>query len=233
MSHEVITKADDPAAQRHEKIGTERIYNNLLTHQDGPIHVALHAHDRNMSINKLVREEFPYTRNQNDVWHTTKALEKEIIQISKGPKYKHGQTWHEQLSDKTAAIRTHANYVIRASQGDAQVIRTGMDNIPNHYMNNHIQCLPLSRCKIDPNYIPSKIIITDPRGGTLDIYWWGCAAAHPKRGVLGTGTTQKRGVLGTGTTQKRGVLGTGTTQKRGVLGTGTSRKRGKKYNLSN
>ena len=30
-------------------------------------------------------------------------------------------------------------------------------------------------------------------GGTLDIYWWGCAAAHPKRGVLGTGTTQKGG----------------------------------------
>ena len=63
-------------------------------------------------------------------------------------------------------------------------------------------------------------------GGTLNIYWWGCAAAHPKRGVLGTGTTQKRGVLGTGTTQKRGVLGTGTSRKRGVLGTGTSRKRG-------
>ena len=63
-------------------------------------------------------------------------------------------------------------------------------------------------------------------GGTLNIYWWGCAAAHPKRGVLGTGTTQKRGVLGTGTTQKRGVLGTGTSRKGGVLGTGTSRKRG-------
>ena len=62
-------------------------------------------------------------------------------------------------------------------------------------------------------------------GGTLNIYWWGCATAHPKRGVLGTGTTQKRGVLGTGTTQKRGVLGTGTSRKRGVLGTGTSRKR--------
>ena len=55
-----------------------------------------------------------------------------------------------------------------------------------------------------------------PRGGgTLDIYWWGCAAAHPKRGVLDTGTTQKRVVLGTGTTQKRGVLGTGTSGKRG------------------
>ena len=63
-------------------------------------------------------------------------------------------------------------------------------------------------------------------GGTLNIYWWGCAAAHPKREVLGTGTIQKRGVLGTGTTQKRGVLGTGTSRKRGVLCTDTSRQRG-------
>ena len=55
--------------------------------------------------------------------------------------------------------------------------------------------------KIKTTATPVKVIIP---GGTLDIYWWGCAAAHPKRGVLGTGTTQKRGVLGTGTTQKRG-----------------------------
>ena len=71
-----------------------------------------------------------------------------------------------------------------------------------------------------------------PGGGTLDIYWWGCSAAHPKRGVLGTGTTQKRGVLGTGTTQKKGGLRHGHEWKKGVLGTGTSRKRGKKDNLS-
>ena len=61
-------------------------------------------------------------------------------------------------------------------------------------------------------------------GGTLNIYWWGCAAAPPKRGVLGTGTTQKRGVLGTGTTQKRGVLRTSTSRKRGVLRTGLVKK---------
>ena len=65
-------------------------------------------------------------------------------------------------------------------------------------------------------------------GGTLNIYWWGCAAAYPKRGVLGTGTTQKRGVLGTGTSRKRGVLKTGLVKKtilvtdvaqKGILGT--------------
>ena len=85
-------------------------------------------------------------------------------------------------------------------------------------------------------------------GGTLNIYWWGCAAAHPKRGVLGTGTSQKGGVLGTGTSQKGGSyaraqakkgglrhghkpkrgggLRHGHKPKRGVLGTGTTQKRG-------
>ena len=28
---------------------------------------------------------------------------------------------------------------------------------------------------------------------TRDIYWWGCALAHQKRGVLGAGTPPKRG----------------------------------------
>ena len=32
-----------------------------------------------------------------------------------------------------------------------------------------------------------------PGGGTRDIYWWGCALAHQKRGVLGAGTAQKGG----------------------------------------
>ena len=41
-------------------------------------------------------------------------------------------------------------------------------------------------------------------GGTRDIYWWGCALAHQKRGVLGAGTVQKGGVLGAGTVPKKG-----------------------------
>ena len=47
-------------------------------------------------------------------------------------------------------------------------------------------------------------------GGTLNIYWCGCAAAN-KKGGLRNGHTPKRGLLGTGTTPKRGVLGTGQT----------------------
>ena len=63
-------------------------------------------------------------------------------------------------------------------------------------------------------------------GGTLDIYWWGCAAAHPERRVLGTGTSQKRGVLGTGTTQKRGGLRHGHESKKGGLRHGHESKKG-------
>ena len=43
-----------------------------------------------------------------------------------------------------------------------------------------------------------------PEGGTRDIYWWGCALEHQKRGVLGAGTAQKGGVLGGGHSPKKG-----------------------------
>ena len=69
-SHKVIncahvTKADDHVSQRHEKIGTQRIYDDLDSKN---ISVNIHTHDRNMAINinKFVRErEHGLTRNQN------------------------------------------------------------------------------------------------------------------------------------------------------------------------
>ena len=65
----IVSKDDDISAQRHEKLGTVQIYEHLQTHEDGPIPVATHAHDRNLSINKFLREEHPDTTNQNDTWH--------------------------------------------------------------------------------------------------------------------------------------------------------------------
>ena len=120
-----------------------------------------------MSINKYVREVHEGTINQNDVWHTTKAVEREFAVVAKGPRYKHGITWHDELSDKIASIRTHVNYIIRACGGDHLAIRTGMDNIINHYKNDHANCLPQSRCKLDPNYMPTKVIITSCRAEAL------------------------------------------------------------------
>ena len=42
-------------------------------------------------------------------------------------------------------------------------------------------------------YFSIKENCAEPRGGTRDIYWWGCALAHQKKGVLGAGTAQKGG----------------------------------------
>ena len=58
---------------------------------------------------------------------------------------------------------------------------------------------------------------SDPGGGTRDIYWWGCALAHQKRGGLRCGHSPKRGVLGAGTAQKKGGLRCGHNQKKGGL----------------
>jgi hypothetical protein len=167
ISNQIITKDDDPAAQRHERLGTERIYHHLANHRDGPVYVRIHAHDRNLAINKYVRESHPDVINQNDIWHTVKAVEKEIKEVSRGAKYKHGITWHEELSDKVASIRTHVSYIIRNCGGNVELIRSGMDNIVEHYKNNHTRCLPQSRCKTDSNYLPTKIIIVDPRAENL------------------------------------------------------------------
>ncbi|CAC5386239.1 unnamed protein product [Mytilus coruscus] len=55
--------------KRHEKLGTQRIYNYL---DDNDVKVGIHSHDRNMSINKFVRDSDVV--NQNDSWHEIKAV---------------------------------------------------------------------------------------------------------------------------------------------------------------
>ena len=62
ISCQHVTKTDDPVSQRHEKLGTERIYQHL---RDQNVAVGIHTHDRNLSINKYIREECESV-NQND-----------------------------------------------------------------------------------------------------------------------------------------------------------------------
>ena len=45
---ENVTKQDDLVSQRHEQIGTERIYNHLA---ENGVSIHVHTHDRNLSIN--------------------------------------------------------------------------------------------------------------------------------------------------------------------------------------
>ena len=94
-------------------------------------------------------------------------MDRDMSGLTKGAKYKHGTTWHDELSDKAAAIRTHVNFIIRAAAGNPQSIKDGIDNIVDHYKNKHDHCLPQSRCKTDQNHELSKIIITDDRAAKL------------------------------------------------------------------
>jgi hypothetical protein len=63
--------------------------------------------------------------------------------------------------DKVDGVARHVHYAARASNGDANEMRARLDTIVNHYKNIHTNCLPSSRCKIDPNYKPSRYVITN------------------------------------------------------------------------
>ena len=52
LLNEYITKEDDHVTQRHEKIGTKRIYDYF---DQNEVPIRIHTHDRNMSINKMVK----------------------------------------------------------------------------------------------------------------------------------------------------------------------------------
>lgn len=71
---ENVTKQDDIVSQRHEKIGTERIYKYL---EDQGIAVNIHIHDRNLSINKFVKD-LRGPVNQNDSWHGVKPIKEKM-----------------------------------------------------------------------------------------------------------------------------------------------------------
>lgn len=99
----------DRVAQRHERLGTEIIYNNLA---DKNVSIKIHAHDRNMAVNKFVKDTH-FTTNQNDLWHAVKAVKEAITKISKGPKCSEGTAWSDQISDKVEPIATHINWAVR------------------------------------------------------------------------------------------------------------------------
>ena len=159
VAYSVVTADDDACAQRHETVGTKRIYTSL--EQQG-VRIGKHAHDNNASISKYVREEHPTTINQLDNWHALKQLEKSLKTISEGPKKSLGITWHEELIDKPHPIRTHAYYALKNCGGDAETLKTILRNSIEHYKGNHSNCFPESRCKREPLYESRRRRITDP-----------------------------------------------------------------------
>ena len=108
-----------------------------------------------------MREERPSPFNQNDPWHAGKSILRAVQAVGKGTVRTHNIKWNEQLSDKASGCKTAVGYAIRNCANDPANLRAQIDNIPCHYSNDHRQCSEQARCRTDPNYEPSKDLITD------------------------------------------------------------------------
>ena len=157
LLHTHVTKLDDHCTQRHERLGTEKVYKYF---EDEGVEVGVHSHDRNMSINKLVKST-PFTTNQNDTWHSIRTLKKTVAKMGFGAKYLKGKTWHPQLEDKDEAVARHCHWAIQHCQQDAAQLRESLLNVVEHYKGNHSKCFASSRCQKDPKYESSKKIISE------------------------------------------------------------------------
>ncbi|CAG2254076.1 unnamed protein product [Mytilus edulis] len=157
MDCEHITKSQDKVAQRHERLGTQIIYENL---ENKNVSIKIHAHDRNLAVNKFVRDT-QFTVNQNDLWHAVKAVKKAVTKISKGTKRSEGISWSVQLGDKVEPIATHINWAVRNCEQNSLKLKESLDNIVNHYCDKHENCHHSSRCRFDSNYEPSRTVLTN------------------------------------------------------------------------
>ena len=155
---EHVTKTMDPVSQRHERMGTEKIYNYL---HEKDVEVNVHCHDRNLSINKYVRDSTEAV-NQNDTWHCVKSVKSALRNVSTGTKSSEGKTWSFQLSDKVEPVATHIYWAIQNCDQDTKKLQKSLLNIIDHYKNLHHDCNESSRCKRDTKYEPSRIVITSP-----------------------------------------------------------------------
>ena len=164
VSAQVISKQDDPISQRHELIGVKKMYQEF---DEKNVSINIHGHDRNSSVNKYLSKDHSHVKNANDTWHATKGIVKALKNITSGPKKMHGLTWHEELTDKAASVKTAAYYAMKNCKGSGETLRQMLDNIPEHYIGNHSQCLPESRCKQEERYICSKSELKDPKAISL------------------------------------------------------------------
>ena len=150
-------------SQRHELRGIERIY-EYFSEKD--VSVKVHTHDRNMSVNKLVKST-NFTVNHNDSWHGVKSVKRALKCISSGRKYKEGSSWFEQLVDKVEPIATHFHWGLRNCKEDPTTLKSRLSNVAAHYRNEHSSCVASSRCKQDPVDLRLAIGPLPPRGNFL------------------------------------------------------------------
>ena len=157
IANEHVTRSDDPVAQRHELLGSKRIHDGF---QNKDIQIGIWAHDFNASINKYVKDLPAPTINQNETWHAMKNVKNCVSKVANGPKYKHETVWHRELMDKVDPVSTHFQYAMRSCDKNPKKLIEKLDNIISHYENDHERCPNESRCRTDPNYQPSRELLT-------------------------------------------------------------------------
>jgi hypothetical protein len=123
-----------------------------------------HAHDRNLSVNKIIKQNNTY--NSHDRWHVAKAASKAMKAISAGAKKNLGKTWHPELGDKVTKVRNHLYWAMEHCEGDVVKLRRLLDSVVPHFMNQHDVCDPSSTCRL-PDYIPNFDVIIDQRAVKL------------------------------------------------------------------
>ena len=87
LHYETVTRSDDPCTQWHESLGTQTTCDHLESQENGSVHIRVHCHDRNVSVNKWIRDNRPNTESTNDTWHAAKNVAKEVRSVCAGPRH--------------------------------------------------------------------------------------------------------------------------------------------------
>lgn len=157
-----VTKKDEPSSQKHELYGTKKIYEDL---KDRGLVVNDHAHDRNTSVNKFIREENG-PKSTNDRWHAVKAIAKGVRELGRGAAKWSGVKWHPQLCDKECVTKNHVYWAIENCEKDPKKLRENIDKCVPHFQGNHEMCVADSTCKAE-DYVMSVDMITDPKAAKM------------------------------------------------------------------
>ena len=75
ITHKVLAYAmrrnEERCTQKHERVGVEHLFEQF---KDKNVKIGNLAHDRNLSVNKYVREHQQETQNTNEKWHAAKPV---------------------------------------------------------------------------------------------------------------------------------------------------------------
>jgi hypothetical protein len=148
-----ITKEDDHCSQRHEHVGCTRMYDAM---DAAGVAIEEHTHDRNVSINKLIKTKG--ARNVNERWHVAKSVTSGVKKLGSGTRITEGKTWHPDLADKATLMRDHVYWSIDNCDGDKDRLRQLLDISLEHFQDKHEKCHHSSSCKA-ATYIPSFIVV--------------------------------------------------------------------------